>query len=170
MPSFSRVRVHDPLFGTVTVELDHEAGFLSVYGERTPRVELRRAEGTAVVPHVPIGTRDTGCLFMLLGGAPVPLRPGKGFLTRRSYKVDVGHGDAPYRYRLVPVSYDSSRFFRSGTPLGVLVSTGDGKVTADWKDGQPDGFDASVGYALAVAFGTGAESIWQLALDAVLDW
>lgn len=159
----------DPLFGAVTVALDHEAGRLVVDGDRIPRAKVRRAEGTTVAPQVPIGTRDPDRLSMEVGGTAVPLRPAKGFLTRRSYRVDIGGGDSGYRYRLVPVSLGSSRLLRGGVPLGVFSSTGDGKVSVEWKGGQPEEYDASVGYALAAAFGTGADPMWKLALDALLD-
>ncbi|MEN2422520.1 hypothetical protein AABB02_30985 [Streptomyces rimosus] len=42
-------------------------------------------------------------------------------------------------------------------------------MTAEWEKGAaPVPYDASVGYALAAAFGTGAEPMWKLAWDAVL--
>ncbi|MET9569554.1 hypothetical protein ACFYNW_23815 [Streptomyces virginiae] len=153
----------DPLFGTVTVELDHEAGTLAVHGEGIPRVEMRRTGAAAAESHVPIGTRDPERLAMEVGGAEVELRPSKGFLTRTSYRVDVGD------HRFVPVSLDGSRLSRGGAVLGMFVSTGDGRVTAEWGDVQPEGYDAAVGYALAAAFGTGAEPAWKLTVDAVLE-
>ncbi|GGX15447.1 hypothetical protein GCM10010297_41100 [Streptomyces malachitofuscus] len=40
----------------------------------------------------------------------------------------------------------------------------------EWEPGRArEPYDASVGYALAAAFGTGAEPMWKLTLDAVLD-
>ncbi|MFE1825140.1 hypothetical protein [Streptomyces yangpuensis] len=153
----------DPQFGTITVELDHEAGTLVVDGDGVPRVEVRRAAEAEVADQVPIGTRDTEHLTMHVGGAEAELRPAKGFLTRTSYRVDVGS------LRFVPVSLDSSRLSRDGVELGVFVSTGDGRVTAEWEGGRPEAYDAAVGYALAAAFGTGAEPMWKLTLDAVLE-
>ncbi|MFB7178779.1 hypothetical protein ACFCYI_13860 [Streptomyces sp. NPDC056257] len=162
MHPFSYVPAQDPLFGVVEVELDHEGGSLVVDGEGIVRVEVRRAAGAAVESHVPIGARDPDRLSMTVGGAEVALRPAKGFLTRRSYRVDVGE------YRLVPDSLDGSRLLRDGAVLGVFSSSGDGRVSVEWK-GEPGADDAAVGYALAAAFGTGAEPMWKLALDALLE-
>ncbi|MDT0454950.1 hypothetical protein RM550_04225 [Streptomyces sp. DSM 41527] len=159
----------DPLFGTVDVDLDHEAGVLVVVGDGVPRADVRRAAGTPLESHVPIGTRDPGRLTMSVDGTAVSLRPAKGFLTRGSYRVDIGSGAKEYGHRLVPVSLGTSRLLREGTSLGVFTSTGDGIVTAEWETGTAPGpYDASVGYALAAAFGTGAEPMWKLTLDAAL--
>ncbi|MFC9584333.1 hypothetical protein ACFVJ8_16090 [Streptomyces yangpuensis] len=163
MESYAYPPAEDPQFGTVTVELDHEAGTLVVDGDGVPRVEVRRTGGAEVDSQVPIGTRDPEHLAMHVGGVEAELRPAKGFLTRTSYRVDVGS------LRFVPVSLDGSRLSRDGVELGVFVSTGDGRVTAEWKGGQPEAYDAAVGYALAAAFGTGAEPMWKLTLDAVLE-
>ncbi|MFD3761800.1 hypothetical protein [Streptomyces sp. NPDC058622] len=61
---FDYVPVDDPLFGRVDVRLDDKAGELIVEGEAIPRAVVRRAvvrraEGTPLESHVPIGTRDT---------------------------------------------------------------------------------------------------------------
>ncbi|MFB7172165.1 hypothetical protein ACFCYM_15235 [Streptomyces sp. NPDC056254] len=164
MESYEHPTAEDPHFGTVTVELDHEAGTLVVDGDGVPRVEVRRNGGAEPDSQVPIGTRAPEHLAMRVGGVEVELRPAKGLLTRRSYRVEVaGH-------RLVPVSLDGSRLSRDGVELGTFVSTGDGRVTAEWKGGRrPEPYDAAVGYALAAAFGTGAEPMWKLTLDAVLE-
>ncbi|SED86721.1 hypothetical protein SAMN05428945_5832 [Streptomyces sp. 2224.1] len=169
MPPIAYLPSDDPLFGTVDVGLDHEAGVLVVAGDGLPRADVRRVAGTPLESHVPIGTRDPGRLTMRVDSAAVSLRPAKGFLTRRSYQVDVGSGTKGYGHRLVPVSLGSSRLLRDGAPLGVFTSTGDGIVTAEWETGTaPSPYDASIGYALATAFGTGAEPMWKLTLDAVL--
>ncbi|WP_030766231.1 hypothetical protein [Streptomyces sp. NRRL F-2664] len=163
MESYAHPLLEDPLFGTVTVALDHGAGTLVVDGDRIPRVRVRRADGAEVDVQVPIGTRDPERLAMDVGGTEVGLRPAKGFLTRRSYRVDVGD------HRFVPVSVDGSRLSRGGAVLGLFVSSGDGRVSAQWEGGRPEAYDAAVGYALAAAFGTGAEPMWKLTLDAVLE-
>ncbi|MFD6229446.1 hypothetical protein ACFWFZ_21630 [Streptomyces sp. NPDC060232] len=163
MEAYAYPPAEDPLFGTVTVELDHGAGTLVVDGDGVPRVEVRRVGDAAAESHVPIGTRDPERLVMEIAGTGVELRPAKGFLTRRSYRVGVGE------HRFVPVSLDGSRLSRGGVALAVFVSTGDGRVTAQWQDGRPEAYDAAVGYALAAAFGTGAEPMWKLTLDAVLE-
>ncbi|MEU5464844.1 hypothetical protein AB0H06_25065 [Streptomyces althioticus] len=79
------------------------------------------------------------------------------------------------RYVLVPNSTETSRLLRDKRRLGVLTSTGDGKVTVEWENGErrstaaPEPYDAAVGYALAAAYGTGAEPMWHEALDAVTE-
>ncbi|MFF1272215.1 hypothetical protein ACFVZC_02105 [Streptomyces marokkonensis] len=174
MDPFVYVPADDPLFGAVGIELDHEAGTLGVSGGGLPTVEIRRAPGTPLETHVPIGTRDPGRLTLLVDGAEETLRPAKGFLTRRSYRVEVVSGTRQCGHLLVPDSLGTSRLLRDGRRLGVFTSTGDGKVTAEWETGNgaknaPEPYDASVGYALAAAFGTGAEPMWKLTLDAALD-
>jgi hypothetical protein len=67
---------------------------------------MTRAAGIPLESHVPIGTRDPQYLIMAVDDAVVTLRPAKGFLTRRSYRVDVGSEDgirAPVdaRFRLM---------------------------------------------------------------------
>ncbi|MFD6885635.1 hypothetical protein [Streptomyces sp. NPDC059957] len=100
---------------------------------------------------------------MTVDGVVVRLVPAKGFLTRRSYRVDAD------RYRMVPCSLGESRLLLGGERIGVFTSVGDGRVGAEWQHESrrtPD--DAAVGYALAAAFGTGAEPMWKLTLDAAL--
>ncbi|GGZ16366.1 hypothetical protein GCM10010387_06150 [Streptomyces inusitatus] len=162
------VPADDPFFGGVTIRLDHTAGELFVEGDGIPSVVVRRAAGTPLESKVPIGTRDPDRLTMTIGDSAVPLLPAKGFLTRHSYRVDAGSEDA--RYRLVPVSLGSSRLSLGDTPVGDLTSSGDGKVSADWAEHRPlTPYEAALGYTLAAAFGTGAEPMWQLALDAGLE-
>lgn len=167
---FAYESADDPLFGVVDVELDHDSGTLSVGGDGLPRIAIRRAAGTPLEVHVPIGTRDPECLAMTVDGVSVPLLPAKAFLTRRSYRVEVVSEERGCRHRLQPASVGTSRLLRDGRLLGEFTSTGDGKVSAEWvKAAAPEAYDAAVGYALAAAFGTGAEPMWKLALDAVLE-
>ncbi|MFI9467274.1 hypothetical protein ACIHBQ_07330 [Streptomyces sp. NPDC052492] len=165
----------DPFFGLIDIELDHERGTLSVSGGGVPLAELRRAPDTPLETHVPIGTRDPARLTLFVDGVEEVLRPAKGFLTRRSYRVEVTSGARRCGYVLEPDSLGTSRLLRDGRPLGVFTSTGDGKVSADWEEKgpgsgtAPEPYDASVGYALATAFGTGAEPMWKLTLNAALE-
>ncbi|WP_149827063.1 hypothetical protein [Streptomyces tailanensis] len=169
MYSFTHVCADDPLFGSIGIELDHENGALVVDGGGLPRAEMTRAAGTPLESHVPIGTRDPQCLIMTVDDTAVTLRPAKGFLTRRSYRVDVGSEETGSGHRLVPDSLGSSRLLRDGVVIGAFTSTGDGEVTAEWEpDAAPEPHDAAIGYALAAAFGTGAEPMWKLTLEAVL--
>ncbi|MBT3164485.1 hypothetical protein HTV80_15405 [Streptomyces sp. Vc74B-19] len=130
----------DPFFGVIDIELDRERGTLRVSGGEVPPVEVRRAPDTPPETHVPIGTRDPARLTLLVDGAEEVLRPAKGFLARRSYRVEVAARARQCGYVLVP-----------------------GSETA------PEPYDASVGYALATAFGTGAEPMWKLTLNAALE-
>lgn len=165
--SREHVRTEDPLFGEIGVLLDGKAGELTVEGEAIPRAAIRRAPETQLELHVPIGTRDADRLTMTVDGSAVRLAPSKGFLTRASYRVDVHRGDTDYR--LVPVTIGESRLLRDGTPMGAFTSTGDGVVGVEWaNDASPGPEDAAVGYGLAAAFGTGADPVWKLTLDAVL--
>lgn len=161
----------DPLFGVIDIELDDERGTLSVSGGEVPPVEVRRAPDTPPETHVPIGTRDPARLTLLVDGVEEVLRPAKGLLTRRSYRVEAASGARQCGYVLVLNFLGTSRLLRDGRRLGIFTSTGDGKVSADWEEKVPgsetvpEPYDASVGYA----FGTGAEPMWKLILNAALE-
>ncbi|MFD7555834.1 hypothetical protein ACFV9E_15025 [Streptomyces sp. NPDC059835] len=174
MNPYAYVPADDPLFGAVRIELDHEVGTLGVSGDGLPPVDIRRAPNTVPESHVPIGTRDPERLTLLVDGAEETLRLSKGFLTRRSYRVEVVSGARECSYLLVPDSLGTSRLLRDGRLLGVFTSSGDGRVSADWEavgesERVRDPYDTSVGYGLAAAFGTGAEPMWQLTLNVALD-
>lgn len=160
--------VTDALFGPLTVRLYTGRGEVVVDGEAIPRIVLSRATGTKADGDIPVGTRDAGLLVLSIGGEAAALAPSKGRLTRRSYRVDVRH--AGRHWRLVPRSMKDSRFLRNDRRLGVFASQGDGQVEADWRpDAKPDAMDAAVGYALAAAFGTGAQPVWMAAADVIGD-
>ncbi|MEU9701509.1 hypothetical protein [Streptomyces sp. NPDC047981] len=144
----------------VQIDLDGPAGTLRVSGHELPTVELVRAPGEDPDPLIPIGTRAAARLTLTVDGAPARLKPGRGRLLRRSYRVDAVV--AGTRYRLVPCSYVESRLLRDGRPLGVFESSGDGTVDDEWAEGtEPTALDRSVGTALAAAFGTGAAPWWD---------
>ncbi|MFH8410503.1 hypothetical protein ACH4FX_37855 [Streptomyces sp. NPDC018019] len=159
----------DRIFGRVGLDLDAAAGLLTVRGERVPTAELRRAPGAAPAGFVPIGTRDGAALRLTVEGRPAHLAPGRGRLTRRSHRVDVVHGGV--RYRLLPDSPNGSRLVKDGRRIADFSSDGAGHVWADWHPdvAPPLREDAAIGYALAAAFGTGAEPFRRLLLQAVLD-
>lgn len=160
--------VTDDLFGPLTVRLDVGRGEVVVEGATLPRIVLSRASGTKANGDIPVGTRDAGLLVLTIGGEAAALAPGKGRLIRSSYRVDVRH--AGRHWRLVPRSARKSRLLRDGRRLGDFVSRGDGRVRADWRsDAKADATDAAVGYALAAAFGTGADSLWSEAIDGIGD-
>ncbi|MEV3989975.1 hypothetical protein AB0J57_13830 [Streptomyces sp. NPDC049837] len=150
------------------ITLDTGAGTLDVTGPGLPHVRLVREPGTERHPHIPIGTRDPALLTLTVDGRPARISPAKGRLSRRSYRVDARVGDT--RYRLVPCSYGESRLLRDGRRLGELESSGDGRVTADWReDAKVLAQDVALGTALAAAFGTGAQPMWETALDVVTE-
>ncbi|MET9835999.1 hypothetical protein ABZ078_43515 [Streptomyces sp. NPDC006385] len=158
----------DSLFGPLTVHLDTEHGQVVVEGGAIPRIVLSRAAGTEAEEHIPVGTRDGGALTLTVDGEQAGIHPAKGRLTRRSYRVDVRH--ARHVWRLVPDSLPDSRFLRDGRRLGAFTCEGDGRVSADWRaDAAPDAVDVALGYALAAAFGTGAQPMWMLVADAIGD-
>ncbi|MEV6394010.1 hypothetical protein AB0M39_04380 [Streptomyces sp. NPDC051907] len=155
----------DDRFGDVSVHLAGQES-LVVEGEQIPRVTLDRTPGSEREDHIAIGTRDPEQLTMTIDGRQVKLDPAKGKLSRRSYRVDVEHEGTAYR--LVPDSIPSSRLTRDGIHVGDFSSDGDGRVIAEWReDAEVEPLDASVGYALAAAFGTGAQPMWMMAIDAV---
>ncbi|WP_017240216.1 hypothetical protein [Streptomyces sp. SS] len=137
----------------VQIDLDGPAGTLRVSGHGLPAVELVRAPGSRPDAHTPIGTRRAELLALTVDGEPAVIRPARGRLLRRSYRVDV-HTDGVH-YRLVPCGHDHSRFTRDGRRVGKLLCSGNGRVIDTWKPGATPR-DIAVGTALAAAFGTGA--------------
>lgn len=148
----------------VQIDLDGPAGTLRVSGHGLPTVELVRAPGTDPDAHTPIGTRKRALLALTVDGEPAVIRPARGRLLRRSYRVDVRTGGV--RYRLVPCGYVDSRLTRDGRRIGMLTSSGDGRVIDEW-DGDPTPHDLALGAALAAAFGTGASPWWETLGDIV---
>lgn len=150
--------VEDPLHGVVIVHTDIERGWVEVAGDGFPAVHLRR-DGTAEVSHhVPIGTRDPAHLTLTVDGTPATLSPGRGRFTRGSFRVDARVDGVDYHFR--PSDEDGSRLVRDGQRLGeLLLEPETVELMAVWAPGadvRPR--DAAVGYAVATAFGTGAES------------
>lgn len=145
------------------MEFDPVAGAVTVSGDGLRRVELRRTGGEPDA-HTPVGTRAADRPALTVDGEPAGLDPAGGRLTRRSYRVDAVCGAV--RYRLVPDSPAGSRLLREGRRLGTLQCDGDGRVDAEWREGaKVPPLDVSVGYALAAAFGTGAQPMWMTAID-----
>ncbi|MFF3325678.1 hypothetical protein [Streptomyces sp. NPDC002889] len=155
----------DDLFGEITVRPDNQES-LVVEGERIPRIEVHRAPGSQKDDQVAIGTRDPRHLTMTVNGAQVALRPAKGRLSRRSYRIEVEYDGTVWV--LLPDSIPGSRLTRDGSHLGDFSSEGDGRVIAEWRaEAEVHPLDASVGYALAAAFGTGGQPAWMMAIDTV---
>ncbi|WP_440099332.1 hypothetical protein [Streptosporangium sp. H16] len=146
--------VTDAVVGELTLTLDRDAGTMRVEGDAIPTVVVRRSAEAVAQRHVPIGTRGPDQLTMTLDGAPVPLRPGPGRVTRHSYRAEVEH--AGTTYTLIPTSEVSSGLFRGEHGLGEFTTLADGEVRAEWV-ASPSPEEAAIGYALAACFGSGAE-------------
>ncbi|MEU9256807.1 hypothetical protein AB0D66_34425 [Streptomyces sp. NPDC048270] len=162
-----RAPIEDTRFGGITVRQDGQER-LQVEGEAIPRVVLERDPAAEADPHIAIGTRDPAALRLWIDGLEAELRPGKGRLSRRSYRVDVRYDGTDYR--LVPDSVPSSRLTRDGEHLGDFSCDGDETVIAEWREGaETRPADAAIGYALASAFGTGGQPMWMMIVDGVTD-
>lgn len=158
----------DPLFGAICWHLGPEG--LVLAGDAVPGVELIRLVAGEPTQGVPIGTRRRRDLRMTVGGHSVDLRPGKGGLPRRSYRIAVRTRAADLLF--TPSSPTQARLVRGSTyrgdnELGTFERFEDGSVFATWsvpvtvlgKEVQapvPEPAEAAVGYALAAGFGTGA--------------
>ncbi|MEU4918732.1 hypothetical protein [Streptomyces parvus] len=163
--------VEDDHHGDIRVELvGEQRETLVVSGEGIPRVVLTRAPGAEVDDHILIGTRDPRRLTLTVDGRDATIKPGKGKLRRRTYRVDVRC--AGTAYRLVPDSIPSSRLTRNGQRIGDFSSVGgDRRVIAEWRDGAVvEPADAAIGYALAAAFGTGGQPMWMMAIETVSEF
>ncbi|MET8749285.1 hypothetical protein ABZW32_04270 [Streptomyces sp. NPDC004667] len=164
-PDRIQTPIEDTRFGGITVRQDGQDR-LEVEGEGIPHVVLERDPGSEVDPQTAIGTRDPAFLTLRIDGREAELKPAKGALSRRSYRVDVEFEGVGYR--LVPDSVPSSRLTRDGTHIGDFSSDGDELVIAEWReDAETRPLDASVGYALASAFGTGGQPMWMMIVDGV---
>jgi hypothetical protein len=151
------------------VELEVDEGRVSVTATHDGRVGtalIERHGSPARTGHVPIGTRDAASLTMLVDGERAVLRPGPGRYTRGSYLVRVRHRAVAYHYR--PKSPDTHRLLRDGARLGDFEVRKDGSIDVTWHEGaRPTATDAAVGYALAAAFGAGAQFFIMMMLDVV---
>jgi hypothetical protein len=157
VPLIQTCTVIDPRFGLVIVHTDVDKGTIEIAGDDIPLVHLRRSADAPVSPYVPIGTRHPEHLTFSVDSSPATLTPGCGRFTRGSFRVDAVVNDV--RYRLAPSDADGSALLRDGKRLGeFLLEPETIELMAVWADDQPvQARDAAVGYALATAFGTGAE-------------
>jgi hypothetical protein len=158
VPLIQTCTVEDPLHGVVIVHTDIDKGWIEVAGDGFPAVHLRRGETADVSSYVPIGTRDPAQLALTVDGTPATLSLGRGRFTRGSFRVDA-HVDGVH-HRFHPSDEDGSHLSRDGQRLGELMLEPETvELMAVWAPGadvRPR--DAALGYALATAFGTGAES------------
>ncbi|WP_037647637.1 hypothetical protein [Streptomyces flavidovirens] len=160
--------------GPVTITLDTAMGRVEVSGPGIPTALLMRTDGDPADSRrpdsrradgvTPVGTRSAHRLSLTVGDTTALLVPARGHLSRRSYRVDASVGDVTYR--LVPHTLGESRLLRDGARLGAFQADGDAGVIAVWaEDTVPDPDDISVGYALAAAFGTGAQHFLAALVD-----
>jgi hypothetical protein len=167
VPLIETCVVEDPLHGMVIVHTDVERGGIEVAGDGFPAVHLRRSPAAAVTRYVPIGTRDPAHLELTVDGTPAELVPGRGRFTRGSFRVDLAVGGVGYRFH--PSDEHGSHLSRAGAPLGDIVLEPETiELMAVWTPGadvRPQ--DAALGYALATAFGTGAEGTFTMLLQAL---
>jgi hypothetical protein len=156
----------DSRFGKLTVRIDEDDALVRVEGALIPLAELRRLDDAVPDRYSSIGSRDGAHLALCISGEPAQIAPARGNLSRKSYRVDVRHGET--HYRLVPTSRLDSGLFRGGTRIATMYADGK-RVSAEWHKGQRvDPVDASVGYLLAASFGTGAQHILITLLKIVL--
>ncbi|WP_229348612.1 hypothetical protein [Streptomyces sp. UNOB3_S3] len=149
--------------------MNRENGVLVVSGPAIPRVRIARDWRAGRNKDVPIGTRVAKELTISVDDAAVVLLPGRPGLIRRSHAVTVQCGEVTYEY--VPDSYRRSRLVRDGRRVGRFRTRITGRAKAEWEpqaDVRP--LDVAIGYALAVAFGTGARPAWLDAIDSTADF
>lgn len=157
----------DVRFGLVIVNTDGDKGTIEIAGDSVPPVHVRRMPDGPVSPYVPIGTRRAEHLTLSVDGSPATISPGRGRFTRGSFRVDARADDVGYR--LTPSDDDGSALLRDGRRLGqLMLEPKTAELLAVWADDaevQPR--DAAVGYALATAFGTGAEHTFVMLVEVV---
>lgn len=167
VPLIQTCTVEDPLHGVVIVHTDIERGSIEIAADGMPAVHLHRSDTAEVSPYVPIGTRDAAQLTLTVDGIPAELALGRGRFTRASYRVDAHVGGHHYRFH--PSDEHGNRLLRDGKRLGDLMLEPETiELMAVWLPGvavAPQ--DAAVGYALATAFGTGAESALTMLVNAL---
>jgi hypothetical protein len=167
-PTTSRPPLDDPLFGPVTVAIAPHSR-ITVSGPALPLTDLVRSGGLdGADTYSAIGTRSAAALTLTVADTHATIHPGKGRFRRSTYKVDATHNNT--HYRLVPTSIGTSTFLRDGKPLGEFTADGDETVLVEWhEDADPQPVDASIGYTLAAAYGTGGQPMWMTLIDVVTD-
>jgi hypothetical protein len=157
--------VDDAYYDELKIRTNAERGVVEVSGEQVPTVVIQRSSDAELNKFVPIGTRKAGHLTMSVDGVEAELRPGPGKLTRGSYRVELTLAGTHYRF--TPDDDDSTQLRRDGATIASFSMDGEGKFTVHWQaerdDSQPA--DAAIGYALSVAFRTGALGIFSVLLN-----
>jgi hypothetical protein len=166
MPLTGPRTVDDVYYDELKIRTNAEHGVVEVSGEQVPTVVIQRSSDAELNKYVPIGTRKADHLTMSVDGVDAELRPGPGKLTRGSYRVDLTLAGTHYRF--TPDDDDSAQLRRDGATIASFsMDDADGEFTVHWQaerdDSQPA--DAAIGYALSVAFRTGAMGIFSVLLN-----
>jgi hypothetical protein len=174
----------DPMFGEVMVRIDTEAGIVEVNGPHIPSSALCRTPGCPASRGSRIGCRNPQELTLQVGGTTARITPAAGGFTRRSYRVEAIVD--PVTYRLMPNQPGRSALTRDGHRIACIWADHDGGVRVEWANPHPhesdpaglvaeqaahkklEPRDASIGYVLAAAYGTGAPAGWELVLGGLL--
>ena len=164
MPLTGTRTVDDAYHGELKIRTDAERGVVEVSGEQVPTAVIERSPDAELNEFVPIGTRNADHLTMSVDGVEAELRPGPGKLTRGSYRVDLTVDGT--RYRFTPDDDDYTQLKRGGAKIASFWMDGEGKFTVHWHAERDDlrPADAAIGYALSVAFRTGALGILDVLL------
>lgn len=157
--------VDDEYYDALTIRTSNERGMVEVSGKQVPTVVIQRSPAAELNEYVPIGTRNADHLTMSVDGVEAELRPGPGKLTRGSYRVELTLAGTHYKF--TPDSDDDTLLKRDGIPTASFSMDGEGTFAVYWQadrdDSQPA--DAAIGYALSVAFRTGALGIFSVLLN-----
>lgn len=148
----------------------------------TPVVTIERL-GARTRRTVPIGTRDGSCLRARVNDRAMRVRPGKGRVLERSYRVIAEIDDRVVS--LGPKSVDTCRFL-DGRPQEIeksfceFTARADGAIEVAWETPteikalghtveppRPSEEDVLIGFALAAAFGTGSLSATSVVMGFV---
>ncbi|WP_158887489.1 hypothetical protein [Amycolatopsis anabasis] len=155
--------VEDAFFGEMEILTDDHRGTVEVSGPSVPTVVIRRIPGGQVDRFVPIGSRRPEDLTMTVDTATVEIVPGPGKWTRGSYRVRVTTPEADYLFK--PNSIATTGLVRNGTKLADFSMDDDeGDFIVYWIQERRNVLpaDAAIGYALSVAFRTGAMGFFSL--------
>lgn len=159
--------VDDAFYDELTIHTSDESGVIEVSGEHVPTVTIKRSPDAALNKFVPIGSRAASDLAMTVAGVEADLLSGKAAWTRGSYRVELTHAGTHYKF--TPNSITTTQLIRDGANIVEFsMDDEDGDFLVQWlakrEDSQPA--DAAIGYALSVAFRTGAMGFFSLLINA----
>ncbi|MFC4516395.1 MULTISPECIES: hypothetical protein [Streptomyces] len=158
----------DPLYGSIAVSFNREGGVVDVFNPDIPRVRIARSWQAKRNKDVPIGTRDAKELTISVEDTPAVIKPNAARTSRRFHDVSVQCTDVTYQY--VTDTLRWSRLLRNGVCVGRFRTRISARVLAQWEPtAETRPLDASVGYALAAAFGTGGTPAWLTAISDALE-